>query len=38
MTNLWDKIPPDKIPSSTEVDEKFWNYFREGDSVLEVGC
>ena len=36
--NLWAKIPPDKIPSSTEVDEKFWSYFRNGDSILEVGC
>lgn len=36
--NLWAKIPPDKIPSSTEIDENFWSCFREGDSILEVGC
>lgn len=38
MDNLWAKIPPAKIPSSTRIDEKFWGYFKEGDSVLEVGC
>ena len=38
VNNLWTGIPPDKIPSSTEIDEKFWSYFKEGDSILEVGC
>jgi cyclopropane fatty-acyl-phospholipid synthase-like methyltransferase len=38
MENLWAKIPPSKIPSSTKIDEKFWSCFREGDSILEVGC
>jgi len=38
MNNLWAKIPPDKIPSSTKIDEKFWNYLRKRDNILEVGC
>jgi ubiquinone/menaquinone biosynthesis C-methylase UbiE len=38
INNPWAKIPPEKIPSSTKVDERFWNYFQEGDSILEVGC
>ncbi len=38
MDNLWVKIPPDKIPSSTKIDERFWDYFKEGDSILEAGC
>lgn len=38
MANLWAKIPPENIPSSTRVDRDFWDYFEEGDSILEVGC
>ncbi|MEK7540950.1 MAG: class I SAM-dependent methyltransferase [Patescibacteria group bacterium] len=38
MDNLWAKIPPNKIPSSTRVDKIFWNYFKKGDNILEVGC
>jgi len=38
LSNPWSKIPPEKIPSSTKVDERFWNYFQEGDSILEAGC
>ena len=38
MVNLWVKIPPKKIPSSTKIDEKFWKYFKKGDNILDVGC
>lgn len=38
LYNQWANIPPDRIPSSTKVDERFWSYFKEGDSILEVGC
>lgn len=38
MENLWAKIPPNKIPSSTKIDKRFWGYFVKGDSILEVGC
>ena len=38
INNLWAKIPPEKIPGSTKVDDKFWDYLQEGDDVLEVGC
>lgn len=38
MNDLWSKIPPTKIPSSTKVDKRFWSYFKKGDSILDVGC
>jgi len=38
MENLWEKIPPNKIPSSTRVDKRFWNYFKRDDNILDVGC
>lgn len=38
MDNLWAKVPPSKIPSSTKIDEKFWSYFRSNDPILEAGC
>jgi ubiquinone/menaquinone biosynthesis C-methylase UbiE len=38
MDNLWAKISPDKIPSSTKIDKRFWDYFKKGDNILEVGC
>ncbi|MCX6724463.1 MAG: methyltransferase domain-containing protein [Candidatus Staskawiczbacteria bacterium] len=38
MDKLWARIPPEKIPSSTRVDGKFWSYFKKGDRILEVGC
>ncbi len=38
MGNLWAKIPFDIIPSSTKINEEFWDYFKKNDSILEVGC
>ncbi len=36
--NNWAKIKPDKIPTSTEIDNDFWGYFKKGDKILDVGC
>ncbi|MEK7562738.1 MAG: class I SAM-dependent methyltransferase [Patescibacteria group bacterium] len=38
MNNSWAKIPSAKIPSSTKVDESFWDLFSEGDNILDAGC
>lgn len=35
---LWTKIPANKTPNSTLIDEKFWGYFRPQDKILDVGC
>jgi len=35
---FWLKIKAGKTPSSVEIDNDFWKYFKPKDKILDVGC
>jgi cyclopropane fatty-acyl-phospholipid synthase-like methyltransferase len=35
---FWLKMKAGTTPSSTEIDNDFWKYFKPGDKMLDVGC
>lgn len=37
MRDFWMHFLPDTTPATTPISEHFWNYFSQGDELLEVG-